>query len=75
MKIQNAPLAKEQLERIQRLVLDMNNLMACSETTGIDQRTIRNIMEREWASVEHIESLMKYCDGVENFSTKEDKAA
>jgi hypothetical protein len=69
MKIQNAPLTKEQLVRIQRLVLDMNNLMACSETTGIDQRTIRTIMNREWASIEHIESLMNYCDGVEGFST------
>lgn len=75
MKIQNAPLTKDQLERIQRLVLDMNNLMACSETTGIDQRTIRTIMTREWASIEHIEALEKYCDGVEGFTAKDKNAA
>lgn len=69
MKIQNAPLTEEQLEKIQRLVIDMNNLMACSATTGIDQRTIRAIMARGWASIEHIEQLMTYCDGVEGFST------
>lgn len=69
MKLQNAPLTKKQLYRIQTLVLDMNNLMACSQTTGVDQRTIRNIVKREWASVEHLKALMEYCDFVQGFST------
>jgi hypothetical protein len=74
MKIQNAPLTEEQLKRIQKFILDMNNLMACSETTGIDQRTIREIMKREWASIKHIEDLMNYCDLVEGFTSKEEAA-
>ena len=68
MNIQNAPLSKKQLERIQTYVLDLNNKMACKQETGIDTRTIDAIMKREWAAIEHIEKLMAYCDKVEDFS-------
>jgi hypothetical protein len=68
MKIQNAPLTPEQLERIRRLVINMNNKAACCATTGIDRRTIDHIMKRKWAGVEHIKALMDYCDMVEGFS-------
>ena len=70
MKIQNAPLERKQLDRIQAFILDMNNKMACKAETGIDTRTIDTIMKRQWASIEHIQKLMEYCDGVEQFSGK-----
>jgi len=68
MRIQNAPLDKDQLARIAKYITGMENKKACAEETGIDQRTINAIIEREWGSIKHIEKLMAYCDGVENFS-------
>lgn len=68
MKIQNAPLAHEQLARINRLVIDMGNKMACCRTTGISVQTLDSIMKRGWASTRHINALMDYCNSVENFS-------
>jgi hypothetical protein len=67
MKIQNAPLDKKQLDRIKTFILGMNNKMACKAQTGIDTRTIDSIIKRKWASIEHIEKLMEYCDGVEGY--------
>ena len=68
MKIQNAPLDRKQLERVQTFIIDMNNKMACKAETGIDTRTIDTIMKREWASIAHIQKLMEYCDMVEKFA-------
>jgi len=68
MEIQNAPLDKKQIKRIKTFILNMNNKTACKAQTGIDTRTIDVIVKREWASIEHIQKLMDYCDKVEGFA-------
>ena len=68
MRIQNAPLHRKQLDRIQTFIVEMNNKTACKVETGIDVRTIDTILRREWGAVGHIQKLMEYCDRVEQFS-------
>ena len=68
MRIQNAPLDRKQLDRIQTFIVEMNNKTACKAETLIDTRTIDTILKREWGAVAHIQKLLDYCDMVEQFS-------
>lgn len=69
MKVPNVLLSELQRERIQKLILDMRNKLACQESTGVDTRTIDSIMSKGWGDTEIISKLMNYCDAVEGLTT------
>ena len=61
----NKPITTALRNRIQRLILDMNNKQHLYETTGIAVTTLDRILKRGYAKDKQIDTLVNYCNQVE----------
>lgn len=66
----NKAITTQNLNRIRKCIIEMNNLVHFYEETSISVGTVKRILERGYAKEGQLSKMLAYCDKVEGVTEK-----